>query len=105
MQLRITPVLAVAFLTAALSFCGCKPAHQDEKSAVVNALGNNGLYSVIVAQDRDKGVITLTGDVGSAAVKAQAESVSAKAAPDYTITNNIHVIALGPPPSSAGSAH
>ena len=68
-----------------------KPAHADEKSAVTNSLNSNNLGSVSVSQDRDKGVITLTGDVNSEDQKSQAAVLAKQAAPDYTYRDEIGV--------------
>jgi hyperosmotically inducible protein len=84
---------SVALLAGMLAIAGCdnKPAHPDEKAAVTNSLSSNSLGDVSVSQDQDKGVITLTGDVGTADLKTQAETLAKQAAPDYTIANQIGV--------------
>jgi len=56
---------------------------------------SNGLGVVKVSQDRDKGVLTLSGDVESADQKAQAEQVAKQTAPGYTISNEIGVRPIG----------
>jgi hyperosmotically inducible protein len=81
-----------AVLISALVVAGChQPAHPDEKTAVTNSLGSNNLNSISVSQDRDKGVMTLTGNVGSDDQKNHAESLAKQAAPDYTIADEIGV--------------
>ncbi|MGA9670625.1 MAG: BON domain-containing protein [Terracidiphilus sp.] len=84
---------SAAMLLGSLAVAGChnQPAHPDEKSAVTTSLSANNLNNVSVSQDRDKGVITLTGDVSSGDLKAQAESLAKQAAPDYTIADEIGV--------------
>lgn len=86
-----------ALLAGALAIAGChnQPAHADEKSAVTSSLNSNNLSSIGVSQDRDKGVIALTGDVSSDGRKAQAENLAKQAAPDYTIADEIGVRPLG----------
>jgi len=86
-----------AMLLGALAIAGChnEPAHPDEKSAVTNSLSTNNLGSVSVSQDRDKGVITLTGNVTSDDQKAQAESLAKQAAPDYTVADELGVRPVG----------
>jgi hyperosmotically inducible protein len=80
---------------------GCtKPQHPDEKDAVTNALKGGSLSDVSVSQDRDKGTMTLTGNVASDDQKAQAESLTKQAAPDYTVANEIGVR----PPGAEGQA-
>jgi hyperosmotically inducible protein len=91
---------ATAFLAGAMMVAGCnKAAHPDEKSAVTNSLNSSNLSAVNVSQDRDKGVITLSGNVDTDQAKAQAEAVARQAAPDYTIANEI-----GVRPPQAGQA-
>ncbi len=82
---------AAVILGSTMVIAGCNKTHPDEKSAVVNSLDNQKLGSVSVSQDRDKGVMTLKGDVASDDQKQQAESIAKQAAPDYTIANEIGV--------------
>src|ERR1035437_8026299 len=82
---------SAAVVAATLATAGCQNAtsHPNEKQAVTTSLNNsNQLGSVNVSQDRDKGVITLTGNVASDDLKAQAESRAKQAAPDYAIEQN-----------------
>jgi len=90
-------------LAGAMMMAGChnNASHADEKSAVTNSLSSNNLGSVSVSQDREKGVMTLTGNVDSDSQKAQAASVAQQAAPDYTVANEIGV--RPPQASTAGS--
>lgn len=80
-----------AILAGALSVAGCHKSHPDEKDAVTNALKTNSLGEVSVSQDRDKGVMTLTGDVATDAQKQQAGTLTQQAAPDYQVANEIGV--------------
>jgi hyperosmotically inducible protein len=82
-----------AVLAGALAVAGCHnhTDRPDEKTAVTNSLSSNNLGSVDVSQDRDKGVMTLTGNVSSDDQKSQAESLTRQAAPDYTIADEIGV--------------
>jgi hyperosmotically inducible protein len=54
-----------------------------------------GLKDVSVSQDRDKGVVTLTGTTTSAADKAQAESIAQSVAGTQVISDQIAVRPLG----------
>lgn len=93
---------AAAILASALTIAGCHNAgHPDEKSAVTNSLNSNNLSAVDVSQDRDKGVITLRGNLASADQKSQAETLAKQAAPDYVIADEIGV--RPPDASQAGS--
>lgn len=94
-------VLAIAGLAGMLMFAGCNnsPKYPDSQSAVNNALTQNNLGSIHVSQDRDKGVITLTGTVPSQDQKTQAENVAKGAASAYTIADEIAVV----PPENASA--
>jgi len=93
---------AALLMGSAMVIAGCQnKTHPDEKSAVTNSLNSNNLGSVDVSQDRDKGVMTLKGNVASADSKQQAESLAKQAAPDYTIANEIGV--RPPEAANAGS--
>lgn len=93
--------LAVASLAGVLMIGGCNngPKYADSKDAVNNALTQNNLGAIHVSQDRDKGVMTLTGTVPNDAEKTQAENVAKQAAPTYTVANEIAVV----PPDNASA--
>ncbi len=83
---------SVSILGAAALVAGCQhAAHPDEKSAVTDSLKSNNLNAVDVSQDRDKGVMTLKGNLASQDLKSQAENLARQAAPDYTIADEIGV--------------
>ena len=89
--------IATATLFGVFVLVGCNKnaPHADVKDAVNNILTSNNLGVVSVSQDREKGVITLTGDVESEDKKKLAESVAKQAAPDYAISNQIGVRPAG----------
>jgi hyperosmotically inducible protein len=95
---------SVAVLAGVLAIAGChnQSGHLDEKAAVTSALSGSSLNNVSVSQDRDKGVMTLTGNVASNDLKSQAENLAKQAAPDYTIADEIGVRPTGDQ-SQAGS--
>ncbi len=86
-----------AGLLSMLFVVGCeqKPQHADVKDLVVAALKANNLTDVSVAQDRDKGVLTLTGNLQTDAQKMTAESVVKQNAPDYVVADEIGVRPVG----------
>ena len=90
-------VVIAATLAGMLLLAGCNKStdHPDVKYAVDTAMTQAGLGVVKVSQDRDKGVLTLTGDVPSADQKAQAEQIAKQAAPDYAVANEIGVRPIG----------
>jgi hyperosmotically inducible periplasmic protein len=94
---------SVAILAGALLAAGCnnKKEFPDEKSAVSNSLNGNNLSAVNISQDRDKGVMTLTGNLDTQDQKSQAETLAKQSAPDYTIADEIGVRPSGD--SNAGS--
>jgi hyperosmotically inducible protein len=96
MKLNYSPsslLLAGAIVMgSAMVIAGCQnSSHPDEKSAVTNSLNSNNLSSIDVSQDRDKGVMTLKGNVASDNDRQQAEAIARQSAPDYTIANEIGV--------------
>jgi osmotically-inducible protein OsmY len=85
-----------AIVVSTLAVAGCSRAsHPDEQAAVYQSLNSHDLSSVMVDQNRDSGVITLTGIVGGADRKSRAEELAKAAAPDYTINDNIQVDSSG----------
>lgn len=86
-----TAALLTATIAFPMTFSGCHAAHPDDSAAVYQALQQHDLASVEVAQDRDKGVLTLTGLVGDQARKDRAQQLAQQTAPGYTIQNNIQV--------------
>jgi hyperosmotically inducible periplasmic protein len=94
----LLPFAAAAFLTVG---CQNQPAKSpDVKDSVKSALEQAGYRDVSVSQDRDKGVITLTGTVLSDSDKAQAESIAKSAAAGDIVSNQIGVR----PPGNEGTA-
>jgi hyperosmotically inducible protein len=93
----IWSIIVLTTLLGVLVLAGCnsEPKHPDVKDVVNSAMTQNNLGVVNVSQDRDKGVLTLTGDVDSVDKKVQAETVAQQAAPGYTISNEIGVRPLG----------
>ena len=85
--------LASTGLMALTLAAGCNNAntHPDVKDNVKTALKNDNLGDIDVSQDRDKGVLTLTGNVASQDDKAKAETVVQQNAPGYTVADQIGV--------------
>ena len=88
---HLLPGAALLLGTLAIAGCHNQPAHPDEKAAITDTLKTNNLSAVSVSQDRDQGVITLTGNVTSDYQKAQAVSLAKQSAPDYTVADEIGV--------------
>jgi len=68
-------------------------AHQvaDVADNIRKSLDQANLKDVSVSQDRDKGVVTLTGTTGSDSDKAQAESIAKSIAVSQVVSNEIAV--------------
>jgi len=85
-------------LAAALLFAGCSNEAQkspDVASDIRKNLDQAGLRDVSVSQDRDKGVVTLTGTTQSDDDKARAESIARSIAPSQVVSDQIAVRPAG----------
>jgi len=80
-----------AFLTLAVGCQQRQGKSADVKDSVKQSLEQAGLRDVDVNQDRDRGVVTLSGSVPTEADKAQAESIAKSAASGEVISNQISV--------------
>ncbi len=100
-RLKWTSLAATSVMALTLAV-GCNTTtnnqHPDVKNNIQTALKNANLGDVDVSQDRDKGVITLSGNVQTQDQKQQAESVVQQNAPGYTVADE-----LGVRPSGAES--
>src|SRR3954463_14999758 len=86
-------VLPIALLALVFSIaCSQQRANApDVKNAVADSLKSAGYDKVNVDQDRDKGVITLKGDVMTEEDKAKAAQIAQSAAPGMVVANEIGV--------------
>lgn len=88
-------VLAL-LLVGALVGCSAGSAKSPEVSDNIRkALDQAGLKSISVTQDRDKGVVTLTGNVVNDSDKTQAESIAKSIATGQVVADQIAVIPVG----------
>jgi hyperosmotically inducible protein len=67
----------------------------DVGDNIRKSLDQAGLKVVSVTQDRDKGVVTLSGNVATGADKAQAESIATAIATGQVVSNQIAVVPSG----------
>jgi hyperosmotically inducible periplasmic protein len=89
--MRIATLALVALLVIGVTV-GCSQQRANApavKDNVENALKQGGLNNINVDEDRDKGVITLKGDVQSEDQKKQAESLAQNAAPGRVVANEL----------------
>jgi len=78
-----------------LSGCSSTPKSPDVISPIRQALGAAGIKDVSVSQDRDKGVVTLGGQVPVDEQKSQAQSIATSLARGQVVANQIAVVAPG----------
>jgi len=85
--------LTIVLLTLAFAVaCSQQKANSpDAKPAVQDALKAAGYDNISVDQDRDKGVITLKGDVATDEDKAKAQQIAQGAANGMVVANEIGV--------------
>lgn len=88
MQLTVAGLLLLAG-------CSTTPKAPDVTGAVGNSLNEAGLKDVSVSQDRDKGVVTLKGNVPTDGDKARAESIAKSFAGGQIVANEIAVLPPG----------
>jgi hyperosmotically inducible periplasmic protein len=88
---------ALLALVAAGLLAGCSHAVKSPpvSSDIRKALDQAGLKKVSVGQDRDKGVVTLGGQVAGDGDKAQAESIAKSIAAGQVVSDQIAVIPPG----------
>jgi len=90
--------LTLLTLLAVGSLVGCSGASRksrDVSDSIRTALDQAGLKDVSVTQDRDKGVVTLGGNVATEGAKAQAESIAKSIATGQVVADQIAVIPPG----------
>jgi hyperosmotically inducible protein len=91
LSLLYSTLLAV-LAVGTLGGCSNEPAKSpDVTDAVRTSLDHAGLKDVSVSDDRDKGVITLTGTTTSDADKAEAESIAKSIAGSQVVADQVAV--------------
>jgi hyperosmotically inducible periplasmic protein len=85
--------LAVLPLVMAGAMIGCSDTNKspDVSDNIRKSLDQAGYKDVSVSQDRDKGVVTLTGTVATDSDKAQAESIAKGGAAGQVVADQIAV--------------
>jgi len=93
-ELRIT--LLSMLMGMSLVGCSHAPAKSpDVSDAIRQSLDQSGLKDVSVSQDRDKGVVTLGGNVAADGEKSQAESIAKSIAAGQVVADQIAVLPPG----------
>lgn len=96
---KATIPLTIATLTivtclAAITLTGCNQASKspDVADNIRKSLDQANLHNVSVAQDRDKGVVTLSGNVSADGDRARAESIANSLASGQVVSDQIAVV-------------
>ena len=95
-RLQLTSSFAMLLLVGALAGCSSTSTKSpDVSDNIRKSLDQAGLKDVSSSQDRDKGVVTLSGHVASDADKAQAESIAKSWAAGQVVSDQIAVLPPG----------
>jgi hyperosmotically inducible periplasmic protein len=94
-------LLAIAAVGCLIGCSDSPRKSPDVTDSVRKSLDQSNLRDVKVSQDRDKGVVTLTGQVTSDGAKSQAESIAKSIAGSQVVADEIAVIPPGPGASDA----
>lgn len=97
---NVCAVAGIAMIAGAMVGCSSSSKAPDVSASIRTALDQAGLKDVSESQDRDKGVVTLTGHVAGDVDKAQAESIAKSIAAGEVVANQIAVL----PPGGEGDA-
>src|SRR6202451_2318344 len=92
----IVGVLTIAALVCSIPCSDGARKSPDVTDSIRKSLDQSNLHDVKVAQDRDKGVVTLTGQVASDSDKSQAESIAKSIAGSQVVADEIAVVPPGP---------
>src|SRR5580700_8470589 len=76
MMKKLILPLSLGLTMLAIGGCSDTPKSPDVNDSIRKSLDQAGLNDVSVSQDRDKGVVTLTGTTTSEGDKLQAESIA-----------------------------
>src|SRR5215471_20361536 len=88
---RFVSISAISLVIALALACSQQQKAPDVSSDIRRSLDQAGLNDVKVSQDRDKGVVTLSGDVPTDADKDRAESIARSVAGSEVIANEVGV--------------
>ena len=90
--------VAILILLGAGILAGCSETptkSPDVSVSIRKSLDQAGFKDVSISQDRDKGIVTLGGQVASENEKAQAESIAKSIAGNQVVADQIAVIPVG----------
>ncbi|MFY9530133.1 MAG: BON domain-containing protein [Candidatus Acidiferrales bacterium] len=92
------PLLTSLTLFVVTILLGCSATSRkspDVSDSIRKSLDQAGLSDVQVSQDRDSGVVTVSGQVPNERDKSQAESIAKSIAAGQVVANQISVVPLG----------
>ncbi len=89
------PIGLTVVVVGTLAGCSQTVKAPDVSANIRSALDQAGYKKVSVAQDRDKGVVTLGGQVAADADKAQAEALARSLAGGEVVADEIAVLPVG----------
>ena len=90
--------LALIALVAVGILAGCSETvakSPDVSDSIRKSLDQEGFKDVTISQDRDKGIVTLSGQVVSEDAKVQAQSLAKSLAGAQVVANEIAVVPVG----------
>jgi hyperosmotically inducible protein len=95
-KLRFSVAILALLAVGILAGCqGVGAKSPDVAAGIRKSLDQAGFKSITVSQDRDKGIVTLGGQAGSEADKAQAESLAKSMSGVQVVANQIAVVPKG----------
>ncbi len=98
----LTVYLSLLTVVVVGSLAGCSKASTkivDVSDSIRASLDQAGLKDVSVSQDRENGVVTLSGNVAAEVDKSQAESLAKSMAGTQVVSNQIMVLAAPEQPA------
>jgi hyperosmotically inducible protein len=95
-KLRLSVAMLALLAVGILAGCsGTATKSPDISDSIRKSLDQAGFKNVSVSQDRDKGIVTLGGQVASEGDKSQAESIAKSLAGAQVVADQIAVVPVG----------
>jgi hyperosmotically inducible periplasmic protein len=95
-KFRVSVAMLTLFAAGILAGCsGTSTKSPDVSDVIRKSLDQAGFKDVSVSQDRDKGIVTLSGQVASDSDKTQAETLAKSLAGAQVVADQISVIPPG----------
>jgi hyperosmotically inducible periplasmic protein len=94
-KFRLSVTMLTLLAVGTLAGCSGTAASPDVSERIRKSLDQAGFKDVSVSQDREKGIVTLSGQVASENAKSQAESLAKSLAGAQVVADQIAVIPKG----------